>query len=382
MFNAIRHLVCLLLLIPVVGQAQPEAPDLPCPASLPQPAPAPELVFVAAPAPAIPATDIVILDIPEQTFDGQTTDLKQPSCTEEAVDPAAYDTEKRKTFEKTFKVNKSDALSIENKFGRVHVNTWDRNEIQVKVDVISRAGNDRAAQDLLNKINIADSRSGNTILIKTVFAAMRNYGGNRSFEINYTINMPEENALSVKQSFGDVYLAALKGKVDINIQHGALKSERLSNPTNSVKIAYGSGRCGYINGGNVDIAYSELNLGGANGLQGSSKFSSFKIGSLNETLDLNLKHVTLSVDNASKNVRKINVASEYSPISLNFEDNTAFDFDVNVQFGDFKVDKTLVNYTNLEKGHTSAEYKGKFGSSSSKGSVSIISKYGDVKFTK
>ena len=298
------------------------------------------------------------------------------------VDPAAYDTEKRKTFDKTFKVNRSDALSIENKFGRVHVNTWNRNEIQVRVEVITRAGTDRAAQDLLNKINIADSRSGNTILVKTEFAAMRNYGGNRSFEINYTINMPEENALSVKHSFGDVYLAALKGKVNVNLEHGALKSERLGNAANSVKITYGSGRCGYINGGNVDIAYSDLSLDGTNGIQGSSKFSSFKIGSLNETLDLDLKHVTFRVDNVSKNVRKINLASGYSPISLNFEDNTAFDFDVNVEFGEFRVDKTLVNYTNLEKGHTSSEYKGKFGSSSSKGSVNIISKYGDVRFTK
>ncbi|MDX5418883.1 MAG: hypothetical protein LPK09_06685 [Hymenobacteraceae bacterium] len=347
LFNSLRYLTCLLALTPTLVLAQPEAPETPCPPAIPE----------------------------------QTNTASQPERSEEA-EAAAYDSEKRKTFEETYKVNKSDVLNIENKFGRVHVNTWDRNEIQVKVEIISRASSDKNAQELLNKINIIDSRSGNIISVKTEMESMKNYGGNKSFEINYTISMPDENALTVKNSFGDVYLAALKGKVDVNVKYGSLKSDRMSNASNSVKIAYGSGRCGYINGGQVDIAYSNLSMESTNGLQGSSKFSDFKIGSLAESLDLSLKYGSLRVDNVSKNVRKINVASGFSPISLNFDDNTAFDFDVNVQFGNFNVDKRLVNYTTLEKSHTSAAYKGKFGSASSKASVNITSKYGDVKFTK
>ncbi|MBD1398258.1 hypothetical protein H9Q13_13895 [Pontibacter sp. JH31] len=314
--------------------------------------------------------------MPEQTGPASTSN---PECTAEAT---AYDSEKRKTFEKTYKVNKSDVLNVENKFGRVHVNTWDRNEIQVKVEIISRASSEKNAQELLDKISIADKRSENTVFVRTEMESIKNHGGTRSFEINYTISMPDENALTVKNSFGDVYLAALKGKVDVNVKYGSLKSDRLSNASNSVSIAYGSGRCGYINGGQVHIAYSDLNMESTNGLKGSSKFSDFKIGSLAESLDLELKYGSLRVDNVSKNVRKINVASGFSPIYLNFDDNTTFDFDVNVQFGNFNVNKALVKYTTLEKSHTSAVYKGKFGSASSKASVSIVSKYGDVKFTR
>jgi hypothetical protein len=361
-------------MLPALAAAQPEVPTTPFPPSAPTPVPAP--VVVAIPALSLETAPLIALAV-------QTTGANcQQTAEQAAEEAAAYDTEKRKTFEKTYKVNKSDVLNIENKFGRVHVNTWDRNEIQVKVEIITRAGSDKAAQDLLNKINIAESRSGNTIVVKTDMASMRNHGGNRSFEINYTVNMPDANALTVKNSFGDVYLAALKGKVDVNVSYGSLKSDRLSNPSNSVKIAYGSGNCGYINGGNVDVAYSSLSLDGTSSLQGSSKFSDFNIGSLTESLDLNLKYGSLKVDNISKNISKINLASGFSPISLHFDNNSTFDFDVNVQFGNFNVDKSLVNYTSLERGHTSAEYKGKFGTSSTKGSVNIISKYGDVKFTR
>ncbi|WP_299822934.1 hypothetical protein [uncultured Pontibacter sp.] len=296
---------------------------------------------------------------------------------------AAYDTEKRKTFDKTYNVSNSDALSIENKFGSVQVNTWAKNEIRVKVDIIARASNENKAQEILNNINVVDGRSDNTISVVTKMEPMRISGNtSKSFEINYTIYMPESNALAVKNSFGDVTLAALKGKTDISVKYGSLKSARLSNADNKVKLAYSSGTCAFINGGNVDVAYSSMDIGNTNGLWGSSKFSDFKINSLRDELGLEVKFGTFKVDNVEKNVRKIALDSSYTPISLKFEDNSAFNFDVNVSFADFKVDKSLVNITSLEKGHTSAEYKGRYGGSAGKGSVSISSKYGEVKFTK
>ncbi|MBW7465690.1 DUF4097 family beta strand repeat-containing protein [Pontibacter aydingkolensis] len=296
---------------------------------------------------------------------------------------AVFDAEKRKTFDKTYKVSSSDALSIHNKFGNVAVNTWAKNEIKVKVDVISRAATDAKAQEILDNINIIDSRSGSIISVVTKMSPMRVSGNtSKSFEINYTIYMPEANALTVKNSFGDVNLASLKGKADISVTHGALKTERLNNSDNNVKVAYGSGSCGYINGGNVNLSYGDLYVGGANGLTGNASYGNFKVGQLTEEMDMTFKHGSFKVDNVSKNIKKIALDSNYGTVSLNFADNTAFNFDVNVQFGDFKVDKSLINITSLEKGYTSAEYKGRFGGSSPKGVVNINSKFGDVKFTK
>ncbi|MBC5992972.1 DUF4097 family beta strand repeat protein [Pontibacter sp. SD6] len=299
------------------------------------------------------------------------------------ADAAAYDVEKRKTFEKTYKVNSSDALSIVNKFGKVSVNTWNKSEIQVKVDIIARCATEARAVELLDKINVVDNREGNTISIVTKMEPMRVSGNNnRSFEINYTIYMPESNSLAVKNSFGDVQLASLKGKTNVNVSYGALKTERLSNSDNYVKVAYGSGNCGYINGGNVNLAYADVFVGGANGLKGSASYGNFKIGQLTEEMDIDFKHGTFKVDNVSKDIKKIALNSNYGSVSLNFADNSSFNFDVNVSFGDFKVDRSLINLTTMEKGYTSAEYKGKFGGTSPKGMVNITSKFGDVKFTK
>jgi hypothetical protein len=101
-----------------------------------------------------------------------------------------------------------------------------------------------------------------------------------------------------------------------------------------------------------------------------------------QAYNIDMKYGSLRVANVSNNIRNIKLASTYIPISLKFEDNSAFNFDVDVQYGDFKVDKDKVNITSLEKDYTSAIYKGRFGNSSGKGAVTITSKYGDVRFLK
>ncbi|OKL39087.1 DUF4097 family beta strand repeat-containing protein [Pontibacter flavimaris] len=299
------------------------------------------------------------------------------------TEAAMFDAEKRKTIDKTFKVSSKDALNIENQWGQVHVNTWDKKEIRVKVEVIARAVTDERAQMMLDNVTIKESHEGSTYSFRTEKSPMRINGhNNRSLEINYTIYMPAENALAVQNKFGDVYLASMKGKVDIDMQYGNLKCDRLANASNNVKLTYGSGNCAYINGGIIRVAYADMKVGEAGGLQGSSQYGDFSLGSLQETMDMKVQYGSFRIDNISNNIRKISLDSGFTPLNLNFADNTNFNFDVNVQFGNFNVDKSLVTITSLEKDYTSAEYKGRFGGASPKGVVSITSKYGDVKFTK
>lgn len=379
MYNALRCAALLFLMAPAVALAQHKAQP-PCP---------PAVVLDLDLAEVAGLAKSVALAIPEHIDLAGLKELNLPGheailLSQQPGSAASFDAEKRKTFDKTYKVSRNDMLSIENKFGKVHVNTWNRNEVQVKVDIIARASSDQRAQDLLDKISIAENRSGSTISLKTEMEPMRVTGNNsqRGLEINYTISMPAESALTVKNRFGDVYLADFKGKADITVEHGSLKTGRLSNADNTVKLAYGSGNCGYITGGNIEVAYADMSVEGTNGLQGSSKFSEFRLGSLGQQLNMEVKYGSFRVENISKDVRKISLDGGFSPILLSFEDNTAFNFDVNVKFGDFKFDKSAVNITSLEKDHTSAEYKGKFGNASSNALVNITSKYGDVRFTR
>lgn len=361
MLKTIRHLIFLLVMAPSMVLAQQET-AAPC---------SPVAIAHAAVASAV--SHAIAVSIQE----GQAIEIYDSR--------PGFSTEKRKTFEKAYKVSGSDMLAIENKFGKVHINVWNKNEIQVKVDMISRANTEQRAQDVLDRIGIKEARSGNTLSFKTDLQPMSNSGnGNRSIEINYTVYMPDTNPLTVNNSFGDVYLAAFKGKTDITVKHGSLKTDRLNNTSNTIKLTYSQGSChiNYINKGVIDVAYANLTLGGANEIQGASRYSDIRIGNVHNVLNLDLKYGSFKVDNVSKSIRTINLDGGFTPISLNFEDKSAFNFDVTVKYGDFKFDKSNVNITSLERDNTSAEYKGNFGSATPKGSVSIISKYDIVKFTK
>jgi hypothetical protein len=87
-----------------------------------------------------------------------------------------------------------------------------------------------------------------------------NHNGKKGFEINYTVNMPKGNPLKLKNSFGDVYLANLDGKADLNVSYGSLKAENLTHAESFVKVAFGSGNIAYLKGGTLDVDYSKVNV--------------------------------------------------------------------------------------------------------------------------
>src|ERR1700759_2617768 len=99
------------------------------------------------------------------------------------------DIEKKKNISKTYSVSSSDQLDITNSFGEVVINTWDKSEIKVDVEITAEASSEERAQSLIDNIDVKENRSGNTISFKTNVesndnGSRKNKDGNRKFEIN------------------------------------------------------------------------------------------------------------------------------------------------------------------------------------------------------
>ncbi len=348
-----------------------------------------------------------------------STAVSHESLISEAVTNHTLDSEKIKRINKSFKVKTTDELSIENKFGKVHINTWDKNEITVDIEIIARASTDSRAQQVLDLIDVQVNESSNLISFRTQIDDMhnKNWGNNnKGFEINYTVSMPKRNPLTLKNSYGDVYLADLIGNADISVSYGNLKAGRLSG-NNTVKLAYGSGRhsIAQMKEGSLNVSYSKLTLEetqnlelknsysdvdisqagdidlstkyGAvaiksiNNLSGTSGYTDFKIGNLNNKIDMKFQYCSgFEIEQISPKFQSINLEGGYSSFNLNFARNADFDFDVNVHYGDLRVDQDLVKFNVVEKKQSSSTYQGKFGKGSHQASVTVSSRYGDVRF--
>jgi TolA-binding protein len=306
--------------------------------------------------------------------------------------------EKIKNYSKTYSVDGNDKLQIENKFGRVTVNTWTRNEIKVDIQIKADADEDDDAQKLLDGVSISDSKDGDVVYFKTHIGNddRGNWGSwfgsgkshVRKIEVNYIVYMPAKNALSITNNYGGTVLAdVLSGKVIINSAYGSLTAKTLSNPDNEIKVQYGSARIENLSGSEVKVSYGSLVIGESDKLNADVSYSSAKIAKLTSSGNINARFSgTVEVGDVGKNVTSLTINSSYSGVKLGLSNDQNTDFNISVSYGGFSYGSVPVSITSKtpedgERGFNPTKtYKGKVGKGNADKVISIKSTFGSVKF--
>src|SRR5450432_4401259 len=70
---------------------------------------------------------------------------------------------RRRLINKSYNVTANDKLQIENQFGNVIVSTWDKDQITVDIEIVTKATTDEKAQEMMDKVDVKDAQNGNTI---------------------------------------------------------------------------------------------------------------------------------------------------------------------------------------------------------------------------
>ena len=159
---------------------------------------------------------------------------------------------KQKKIKRHYLVSPTDTLIIKNGFGKLIINTWDKNEITIDITASGKAMTKTRAQDILNNISIMEGKDTDlkrVIFFQTSVKAPynNNNGVNRittadksglNFEANvvYMVNAPKNITLDVKNTFGDVDLGDFKGKLNIEILHGHLHAKNISGSYKKISV--------------------------------------------------------------------------------------------------------------------------------------------------
>ena len=318
-----------------------------------------------------------------------------------------------KNIHKNYKVSASTKIAIDNRFGRVHINTWDKNEVEVDINITAKGHNDDRSNEVLNAINIdiEDSNPSSYLAFETKTGQMK---GNASFSIDYTVSMPTANALELENNFGDVYLQKLSGNLEITVKYGQLIAEQLTGNT-ALHLSFGKGESdiAFLSSGDLDVRYSKLNIHGAGKLSlnsqfsdvqmgkasamqldgkygsfkideidqlaGDLEFSGLKLGKLNNSLTLDSRHGNgLDIGRNRPHFKLIDLTNEFSSITLNLPHNVNATLDLAIKFGDLRTSGGGFNFTTVKKDNTSSEYKGNIGSSNAQAKIIVDTKYGNV----
>lgn len=316
--------------------------------------------------------------------------------------------EKKRTIIKMFDVDSKDKLSIDNQFGQIKVDLWDKNEIRVQIVVTANASTDDRAQEYLNSVEITDKRDGDQIMLKTNIqkqsssSSWASWGNNdkNTVRIDYTIQMPRNNALTVRNRFGNTHVAQFRAPLSVYTRYGNFTANELGSQ-NDIDVAYGNADIRTLENGKLAIAYSNLDLDKVNVLVLTNKFGKLKIGEVGK-LDANISYSGARIGTLResckmrldfsggfridqlKSADNVDIQANYSSVALPLNPENGYDFDVSVTYGGFNFGNgQAVMFTTQPAENSSPgrvkQYTGKIGRGSGP-RVRVVSKFGDVSF--
>lgn len=323
------------------------------------------------------------------------------------------DTEKN--IDRSFNLKGNTEIVLENKFGKIHIDTWNKQVCQVQVKITAKGSNESRNKDLLDRIEIEfdDAINSGSLEVRTVVNNLKN--NNNSFSIDYTVRMPNDKKLELHNSFGDVYLPDYSGSVDMTVKYGNLRAGNITgnldlylafgkaesvmgNLVNAdIEVKYSKLECGNIrlldlqsqfsdfsaeSVQNIDIEskYGSLILESVERIEGEMAFSGLRIGKLKEAFDLEVKYGDgMVIEHISPGFDVINLECSFSKFELNLDPELDSHIKADIRFGNLKTSGDRFNFNIVKKEHTSSYYEGWFGGENTRSKIIINSKYGDVK---
>jgi len=303
--------------------------------------------------------------------------------------------EKVKNYSKSYPMDGNDRLNISNQFGKVIVSTWNKNEVQVDVQIKSYSDDEHTAQKMIDNIDISDNKSGDQVSFSTSFG----HGSNGSIwdlfnsqndhhkvEVNYTIHMPAKNALSIRNKYGSTEIPDMDGRVSIDCAYGSFAGGSLMGADNQINVRYGSAKLENLTSADVNVSYGSLDMGNVGSLNAGLHYSSAKIGKIKNSASINGHYAGgIKIEGLDKDFKSFSYSSSYSSLTIGIDNGTNANFDVTVRYGGFDYGGVPLEITEKTPSDDSKgwkptkNFKGHIGKGGG-GTINISTSYGGVKF--
>ncbi len=283
--------------------------------------------------------------------------------------------ERNKIESKSFKVYKETALEINNKYGNIHLFTWDNDSVKIVIDIRVKANKKSKADKIFDYIDVEFSSTKYYIIATTQFKQNQNsfwsevtdlantiFSGNTKVQIYYDIYLPNDMEIKLENKFGNIYFSDYQGEANINLSNGDLKANYLSGYTN-INLNFGNASINRINEGKIIIKYAEIEIDSVSNLEiesksstiniskaeflnidssrdkyyigvlgninGKSSFSYLTIKEVSDNTKLITEYGEMKFEDISEGFRIIELQSEYTDIYLNFPVTISCDLTIN-----------------------------------------------------
>lgn len=300
--------------------------------------------------------------------------------------------EKTKIYSKSYSVNDDDVLQINNRFGKIQVNTWNKKEFKVDVTMKFSSEDAGLVDEMAEGTSIIDSKNGSVVSFRTKTWSNQ-HGSNDSHQkmsIDYVVYMPAGNGLDIDNKFGSVTLPNLSGKATLKVQFGTLTAQQLTNAQNNVSIKFSQDNpstIAFYNGEQLKVEFSKFKAGTIDNSAASFSFSEVNIDRLKTSADINVKFGDgLNIAAIDKNVKNLNINASNTKVYLDFNQSFNCNFDVTTRLGSFnfnddKVKVVAKTPADEERGWSQTKtYKGYVGKNNSGPNVVVTARFAEIQF--
>ena len=265
--------------------------------------------------------------------------------------------------------NDFSGIEIHNQHGGIDVTASAADTFMINILISVKEENHELGTDVLDKIDIRKSKTGNNLYLRTNFGT--NFQANHPFTIHYDIHMPAGKNVIINNRFGDIHINSIAGNQSVVQEYGNLYYSGLE-PIDSVNLDLSfvdaelgkfknakmkfynvNAKADNINNATIEGRYCQLDLPEAGDLSINSETSRFSIGSVKKLSlkgtfcfasigkldfkgDIEISNGLLIISSVSTSVTELSIFNQNAPINLNLPENLSYTLHGEVTNGHFQ----------------------------------------------
>ena len=220
----------------------------------------------------------------------------------------------QKSYSKSYPVGTEQVVLL-NRYGKMNIETWDRNEVSVVATIAVGAQNNDYAAKLLERINILDEKKTASIEFKTDMGDSHNNwsddnNGGHEMHIDWTVKIPANAKLHAENHFGPMDIGDYKGEAELICKYGTLTAGKLSN-SKLVTVEFGKAIIASVSDAQLLLRYSRVDI---------SKLS----GNIKAEMQF-CNSVDLPIDN---DLKQLELKNNYTSLYLMIPKDLSADYDI------------------------------------------------------
>src|SRR6267154_422532 len=172
----------------------------------------------------------------------------------------------QRTFEKTLPLAANQGLSLDNRFGNVHVIAGNGRDVKIVATIRVQGKSREDAQKFLDEIQIDVQQTSDGVDVKTVYPddhakyVLRIQWKRTSYSVNYDVTLPVDAPLWLRNDCGNVDTSGVHGWTRVENGHGAVGvnaagQTKITNAFGGIELSNANGNSAIVNNtGNITLS--------------------------------------------------------------------------------------------------------------------------------